>query len=112
MTLSVETLKPEQTDPAAVSLRPNDQRAALPSFIAVEGPIGVGKTTLARRLADTLGYPLMLEPAAENPFLDRFYTEGASQALPTQLFFYYTELDSWQISHQGDCWIKIWSLTS
>ena len=87
MTLSVETLKPEQTDPAAVSLRPSDQRAALPSFIAVEGPIGVGKTTLAHRLADTLGYPLMLEPAAENPFLDRFYTEGASQALPTQLFF-------------------------
>ena len=36
-------------------------------------------------MADTLGYPLMLEPVAEN--LDRFYTEGASQALPTQLFF-------------------------
>jgi deoxyadenosine/deoxycytidine kinase len=59
----------------------------LPGFIAVEGPIGVGKTTLAKRLADTLGYPLMLEPVAENPFLDRFYTEGSSQALPTQLFF-------------------------
>ena len=87
MTLSVETLNPEQTDPTAGSLRPSDQQVALPSFIAVEGPIGVGKTTLARRLADTLGYPLMLEPAAENPFLDRFYTEGASQALPTQLFF-------------------------
>ena len=35
----------------------------------MEGPIGVGKTTLAKRLADTLGYPLMLEPVAENPFL-------------------------------------------
>ena len=69
------------------SLRSSDQRYALPSFIAIEGPIGVGKTTLARRLAETLGYPLMLEPGEENPFLDRFYTEGASQALPTQLFF-------------------------
>jgi deoxyadenosine/deoxycytidine kinase len=69
------------------SIEPVSQRGVLPGFIAVEGPIGVGKTTLAKRLADTLGYPLMLEPVAENPFLDRFYTEGSSQALPTQLFF-------------------------
>jgi deoxyadenosine/deoxycytidine kinase len=59
----------------------------LPSYIAVEGPIGVGKTTLARKLAQTMGYPLLLEPAAENPFLDRFYREGRRHALPTQLFF-------------------------
>ena len=87
MTLSVETSNSDQTNPALGSLRSNDQRYALPSFIAVEGPIGVGKTTLARRLAESLNYPLMLEPVNENPFLDRFYTEGASQALPTQLFF-------------------------
>lgn len=58
-----------------------------PRYIAVEGPIGVGKTTLARRLAETFGYPLLLEPATENPFLDRFYREGGRHALPTQLFF-------------------------
>jgi deoxyadenosine/deoxycytidine kinase len=58
-----------------------------PRYIAVEGPIGAGKTTLARRLAESFGYPLMLEPAAENPFLDRFYREGGRHALPTQLFF-------------------------
>ena len=87
MTLSVETLNPDQANPSIDSLRSSDQRYALPSFIAIEGPIGVGKTTLARRLAETLDYPLMLEPVEENPFLDRFYTEGASQALPTQLFF-------------------------
>lgn len=59
----------------------------LPRYVAVEGPIGVGKTVLARQLATLFGYPLMLEGADENPFLDRFYAEGASQALPTQLFF-------------------------
>jgi deoxyguanosine kinase len=59
----------------------------LPRYIAIEGPVGVGKTTLARKLSELLNYPLMLEPVTENPFLDRFYTEGASQALPTQLFF-------------------------
>ncbi len=58
-----------------------------PRYIAVEGPIGVGKTTLARRLANTFRHPLMLEPGAENPFLDRFYHNGRRYALPTQLFF-------------------------
>jgi deoxyadenosine/deoxycytidine kinase len=59
----------------------------LPRYVAVEGPIGVGKTTLATRLAETLRYPLLLEPVTENPFLDRFYAEGNQHALPTQLFF-------------------------
>ena len=59
----------------------------LPRYVAVEGPIGVGKTTLATRLAETLRYPLLLEPVTENPFLDRFYAEGGRHALPTQLFF-------------------------
>lgn len=59
----------------------------MPTYIAVEGPIGVGKTTLANRLADTLGYTTLMEPAAENPFLDAFYREGKRYALPTQLFF-------------------------
>ena len=58
-----------------------------PDFVVVEGPIGVGKTTLATNLAAVLGYPLLLEPALENPFLDRFYREQGRHALPTQLFF-------------------------
>lgn len=58
-----------------------------PRFIAVEGPIGVGKTTLAHRLAEHFGYPVLLEPATSNPFLDRFYREGRRHALPTQLYF-------------------------
>lgn len=59
----------------------------LPGYIAVEGPIGVGKTTLANKLAQTLSYSLVREPASENPFLDRYYREGKRHALPTQLFF-------------------------
>jgi deoxyguanosine kinase len=65
----------------------NIDEARLPRFVAVEGPIGVGKTTLARKLSETFRYPILLEPAAENPFLDRFYREGGRHALPTQLFF-------------------------
>ena len=59
----------------------------LPRYVAVEGPIGAGKTTLATRLAETFKYPLLLEPASDNPFLERFYREGRKHALPTQLFF-------------------------
>ena len=66
---------------------PTGEADAAPNYIAVEGPIGVGKTTLARRLADTFHRPLVLEPATENPFLDRFYREGRRNALATQLFF-------------------------
>jgi deoxyguanosine kinase len=56
-------------------------------YIAVEGPIGSGKTSLARRLAASLGADLLLEQPAENPFLARFYQDMARYALPTQLFF-------------------------
>lgn len=56
-------------------------------YIAVEGPIGVGKTSLARRLADTLGATTAFEEAEANPFLERFYTAPREAALPTQLSF-------------------------
>lgn len=56
-------------------------------FIVVEGPIGVGKTSLARRLARSFGSELILEQADENPFLERFYKNPRAAALQTQLFF-------------------------
>ncbi len=56
-------------------------------YVAIEGPIGVGKTTLARRLAKSLQAQLVLEDPAENPFLDSFYAQPLSYALPTQLHF-------------------------
>jgi deoxyadenosine/deoxycytidine kinase len=56
-------------------------------YIAVEGPIGVGKTALARRLATEFGSRLVLEQVDENPFLKRFYENPEQHALQAQLFF-------------------------
>jgi len=56
-------------------------------LVVVEGPIGVGKTSLARRLAHSFGSELILEQAEDNPFLERFYRNPRSAALQTQLFF-------------------------
>jgi deoxyguanosine kinase len=55
--------------------------------IAIEGPIGVGKTTLCHRLAEVLGGVVMLEAPSDNPFLARFYADPVAWALPTQLSF-------------------------
>jgi deoxyguanosine kinase len=56
-------------------------------YLVVEGPIGAGKTSLARRLAARLSADTVLEQPEENPFLARFYRDMARYALPTQLFF-------------------------
>ncbi|HZO22596.1 MAG TPA: deoxynucleoside kinase [Steroidobacteraceae bacterium] len=56
-------------------------------FIVVEGPIGVGKTSLAQRLAASLSAQPVLEQAAQNPFLERFYRNPRAGALPAQLYF-------------------------
>ena len=56
-------------------------------YLVVEGPIGAGKTSLARRLASRLSADVVLEQPEENPFLARFYRDMARFALPTQLFF-------------------------
>jgi deoxyadenosine/deoxycytidine kinase len=57
-----------------------------PRFIAIEGPIRVGKSTLARILAETLHAQRIVEPE-NNPFLDRFYQEMSGMALATQMWF-------------------------
>ena len=73
-----------------------------PGYIVVEGPIGVGKTSLARRLADSYGSELLLEGAAENPFLERFYRNPRQGALSTQLFFLLQRARQMQELRQGD----------
>lgn len=59
----------------------------IPNYIAVEGPIGVGKTTLTKFLAESFNYETLLERAEDNPFLERFYAAERNAALSTQLFF-------------------------
>ncbi|MBI2880082.1 MAG: deoxynucleoside kinase [Candidatus Tectomicrobia bacterium] len=56
-------------------------------YIAIEGPIGVGKTSLAERLAEALRSPLLREVTEENPFLAHFYADTQRYAFQTQLFF-------------------------
>ncbi|MGA0445695.1 MAG: deoxynucleoside kinase [Pseudohongiellaceae bacterium] len=73
-----------------------------PRFIAVEGPIGVGKTSLTKRLAETFNYELLLENAEENPFLDRFYQNPRQHALATQLFFLFQRAQQIADSRQSD----------
>ncbi|ABD82633.1 deoxynucleoside kinase [Saccharophagus degradans] len=74
----------------------------LPRFIAVEGPIGVGKTTLAKQLAQTFNYDTLLERAEENPFLPRFYANEHNSALPTQLFFLFQRVQQINDLKQDD----------
>ena len=76
--------------------------AGSPGHIVVEGPIGVGKTSLARRLAENRGCDLLLEAAEENPFLERFYQHPQESALPTQLFFLFQRARQIQSLRQGD----------
>jgi deoxyadenosine/deoxycytidine kinase len=76
-------------------------------YVVVEGPIGVGKTTLARRLAATFGSELLLEGADENPFLERFYQNPRQGALPTQLFFLFQRARQLQELRQGDMFAPV-----
>lgn len=73
-----------------------------PPYIAVEGPIGVGKTTLARRLAATFGHETLLEDADHNPFLERFYRNRRQAALATQLFFLFQRAQKIEDLRQKD----------
>jgi len=70
--------------------------------IVVEGPIGVGKTSLARRLALRLSSNLLLERPDQNPFLPRFYQDMPRHALPTQLFFLFQRINQLQELAQPD----------
>lgn len=83
--------------PSPGSRQPLTQR-----FVVVEGAIGVGKTTLARRIAAATGAELVLEQADENPFLERFYREPRSGALPAQLYFLFQRARQLQALRQQD----------
>jgi deoxyadenosine/deoxycytidine kinase len=71
-------------------------------YIVIEGPIGVGKTSLARRLSHSLDSELLLEEPGENPFLERFYQNPRSAALPAQLFFLFQRVRQIEDLRQAD----------
>lgn len=81
--------------------------ATIPSYIAIEGPIGIGKTTLAKRLADSFNYETLLEEAETNPFLESFYQDRRSNALPTQLYFLFQRMRKLQDLRQGDIFQQV-----
>ncbi len=90
---------PEES-PQTVAVKSGPGRGS--RYLVVEGPIGVGKTTLARRLATHFGCDLMLERAEENPFLERFYQDPRGGALPTQLHFLFQRMRQVEELRQAD----------
>lgn len=86
----------------ALNLQIDYDPDAIPRYIAVEGPIGVGKTTLAKNLAKSFGYETLLESTENNPFLERFYQDQKTSALPTQLHFLFQRAKQLQELRQGD----------
>jgi len=80
----------------------SDLSRNIPRYIAIEGPIGVGKTSLTKRLAESFNYELLLEKSEENPFLDRFYENSRQHALSAQLFFLFQRAQQIQELRQED----------
>jgi deoxyguanosine kinase len=76
-------------------------------FIVIEGPIGVGKTSLARKLSESLSAQPVLEQAAENPFLERFYRNPRAGAFPTQLYFLFQRAQQLAALSQQDLFARV-----
>ena len=76
-------------------------------YIVVEGAIGSGKTSLARRLAERLGANLVLEEPSANPFLPQFYRDMRRHALPTQLFFLFQRVGQIEALRQPGLFDKL-----
>ena len=84
-----------------------DVKSESSQFIVVEGPIGVGKTSLAKKLSESLSGTLILEDIDNNPFLDRFY-RGGRGALPAQLHCLFQRAKQLEILRQSDLFSSIY----
>jgi deoxyadenosine/deoxycytidine kinase len=85
-----------------LSQGPQEKTGDAPRFIVIEGPIGVGKTSLAKRLAASFGGEVVLEHVEQNPFLERFYRSRRDAALPAQLFFLFQRARQLEELRQSD----------
>ena len=90
-----------------MTVRPMQRSADSPRYIVIEGPIGVGKTSLARKLAESLEADLVLEEVFANPFLERFYQDGQSAALPAQMFFLFARARQIEDLRQADLFSSV-----
>lgn len=90
-----------------MSVSPLKTSVSSSRYIAIEGPIGVGKTALAKRLAESLSADLVLEEVDENPFLERFYRDGRSAALPAQMFFLFARARQIEDLRQSDLFSNV-----
>ena len=77
-----------------------------PRHIVIEGPIGVGKTSLALRLSERLRCGTLLEQPEANPFLERFYRDSARYAFPTQLAFLFKRIEQLRELAQRDAFAE------
>jgi deoxyguanosine kinase len=76
-------------------------------FVVIEGVIGAGKTSLARRLAAAIDAEAVLEQAADNPFLERFYKDPRAAAFPAQLYFLFQRSRQLQALRQQDLFAPV-----
>lgn len=90
-----------------MTVSPLNRNADSSRYIVIEGPIGVGKTSLAKKLADSLSADVLLEEVYENPFLERFYRDGQSAALPAQMFFLFARARQIEDLRQADMFTNV-----
>jgi deoxyadenosine/deoxycytidine kinase len=90
-----------------MSVVPAKATATAHRFIVLEGPIGVGKTSLATKLAATLGAEQVFEQAEQNPFLERFYRNPRAGALPAQLYFLFQRAQQLSALRQHDLFAPV-----
>ena len=101
--------KQRTAKPAAKAVTKPAGAPAVPAhrFIVLEGPIGVGKTSLAIKLAASLGAEQVLEQADQNPFLERFYRNPRAGALPAQLYFLFQRAQQLSALKQHDLFAPV-----
>jgi deoxyguanosine kinase len=98
----IQEREPREGDEDVESIVPTPHR-----YVVIEGPIGVGKTSLVRRLGRSFGSELVLEQDAENPFLERFYRNPKAVAFQTQLYFLFQRSRQLQDLRQADLFERV-----